>query len=340
MCLPQLDPLPLGANLGFVYLADPLGEMADIIVDQLRRTTGIEAWIGATGQAVLADNRQLPTPGGMAVLVAALPAGSFHLFDTHLPRSVERVAEMAIIHADHRLADLDGRLASLAAGSEAFLVGGVVSSRLNAVQLAGGVAAGTISGLFLGGHPLALPLLNHGCSILGPPCRITSRLGRQILSLDELPALDLIEARAGDLLRRDRERLVRQIWLGEENHGRQRIVARLLEVDPERRRIVIDTPEGLRGDRVLIMRRDAAMAQRHLYARMEELRGCLDGAAPGAILYFTTADRGSRLFGPGVDEAAMVQGALGRVPLVGLVTDAAIYEDRVESFAAAAALLV
>jgi small ligand-binding sensory domain FIST len=338
VCLAQLDPLPEGANLGFVYMADPLGEMADAILRGLRQATGVAAWIGASGQAVIADQRELQPPGGMAVLLGRLPAGSFRVFDTHLPETLGRHAATALVHADPRIDDLDRELGVLARRSEAFLLGGVVSPGGNPVQLASGVTAGTISGVLIDGAQLALPFLNHGCTPLGPACRITARLGREIRALDDAPALDVVEARAGDLLRRDPARLLQQIWVGEEGPSRHRVIERLARLDHNSRSVVL-AQGTLRGDRLLIMRSDAASAQRQLRASLSDLRLRLDGASPGAVLYFTTRERGRRLFGPGTEEVAAVQDVLGKVPLIGLVTAGAIYEDRVEQLAAIGAVL-
>ena len=238
-----------------------------------------------------------------------------------------------------RIDNLDRALGTLARQSEAFLVGGVVSPGSNPVQLASGVTAGTLSGVLIDSAQLALPFLNHGCTPLGPACRITARLGREIRSLDDAPALDVLEARAGDLLRRDPSRLLQQIWVGEEGPSRNRVIERLARLDPRSRSIVL-AQGALRGDRLLVMRNDAASAQRHLRASLGELRRRLEGASPGAVLYFTTRDRGRRLFGPGTEEVATVQEVLGNVPLIGLVTAGAIYEDRVEQLAAIGAVLV
>lgn len=334
VCLGQLDPLPPGANLGFVYLGDPLGEMADALLRGLREATGIAAWVGASGQAVIADQRELPRPGGMAVLVGRLPPDSFRVFDTVLPATLGRTATTAVVHVDPRVDDLDGTLAGLARRTEGFLLGGVVASPGGSpVQLANGVTAGTISGVLIGGAQPALPFLNQGCTPLGPACRITARLGREIRSLDDMPALDVVEARVGDLLSRDPARLLQHIWVGEEGPCRHRVIERLTRLDRRSRSIVL--AEGrLRGDRLLVMRRDAASAQRELRSSLDELRRRLRADPPGAVLYFTTRERGQRLFGPGTEEAATVQDVLGKVPLVGLVTSGVIYESRVEQLAA------
>jgi hypothetical protein len=51
-CLTQLDGLPPGANLGFLYVSDPFSEAVDHVVARFRARTGIESWVGATGLGV------------------------------------------------------------------------------------------------------------------------------------------------------------------------------------------------------------------------------------------------------------------------------------------------
>lgn len=335
LCLAQLDPLPTGANLGFLYLGDPLGEMADAVLAGLRRATGIEAWVGAAGEAVLAERRHLPAPGGMAVLLGAFPERSFRLFEGNVPSAGPR-GTVAIVHADPRVRGLPERLRGLARDSEAFLVGGIVSSRVEPVQIAGGITAGDISGVIFGADVAILPLLNRGCTALGPPCRVTSRIGREIRGLDGQAALAVVKARAGDLMSRDPRRLMEQLWLGEPTpSGEARAVGRIAGVDEARGTIALDA-DDLTGDRILVLRRDGAEAERQLRADAAELQRRLGERETRGLLYFTSGTRARGLFGRHVEEVGIARAAAGSPPLVGMVTDAEIFQDRLERFAAAA----
>ena len=46
------DPPP-GANLGFLYVSDRLGESAGAMLERLRDETGVEEWVGSVGVGVI-----------------------------------------------------------------------------------------------------------------------------------------------------------------------------------------------------------------------------------------------------------------------------------------------
>ena len=48
-CFNQLQPVPAGSNLGFLYLTDTLAEDANAALDFFRRHTGVAHWVGAVG---------------------------------------------------------------------------------------------------------------------------------------------------------------------------------------------------------------------------------------------------------------------------------------------------
>ncbi len=257
----------------------------------------------------------------MAVLVGRLPADELPRL-RHAPApTLGRHAATAVVHADPRIDDLDRGARQRWRGERGVPRRAESSGPgSNPVQLASGVAAGTISGVLIDSAQLALPFLNHGCTPLGPACSITARLGREIRSSRRHARRSTCSRPAsGDLLRRDPSAAAAAVWVGEEGPSRNRVIERLARSIRRSRSIVL--AQGLlRGDRLLVMRSDAASAQRHLRASLDELRRRLEGAPPGAVLYFTTRERGQRLFGPGTEEAATVQEVLGKVPLVGLVT--------------------
>jgi len=45
-CLNQLGDIPPEANFGFLYLSDHLADAAEPLLDRLKLTTGITAWVG------------------------------------------------------------------------------------------------------------------------------------------------------------------------------------------------------------------------------------------------------------------------------------------------------
>jgi len=57
-----------------------------------------------------------------------------------------------------------------------------------------------------------------------------------------------------------------------------------------------------------------------------DLRARLGHRLPTAGLYLASRYRGHGLFGPAVDEITVLREELGQLPLIGLITDAEIFE--------------
>ena len=85
-CLERLGTIPRGTNLGFLYVTDKFVDHLEGILDRLRGQTGIADWVGTTGIGVAASSgiggcaEYFDRPG-LAVMLAALPADSFRVFE-------------------------------------------------------------------------------------------------------------------------------------------------------------------------------------------------------------------------------------------------------------------
>src|SRR5262245_1762544 len=85
-CLAQLNPVPGGDNLGFLYFTDLLVDHLEGILDRLRGHTGIAEWVGTAGIGVAANDaagacaEYFDRPA-MAVMTASLPADSYRVFE-------------------------------------------------------------------------------------------------------------------------------------------------------------------------------------------------------------------------------------------------------------------
>jgi small ligand-binding sensory domain FIST len=120
------------------------------------------------------------------------------------------------------------------------------------------------------------------------------------------------------------------LWVSEQSgnpgHGTMRM-RRIAEIDEARGALRVEG--GRMGAELRLMRPDPAGS----LARLRDLAGTLlvrlRGRPPVAALYFASRYRGRGLFGPGVDEVAILRGELGPVPLVGLVTDAELFDGAV-----------
>ena len=108
-CLAQVTPLPDGANFGLIYVTDLIAGELPGILDRLRHDTGIVAWVGSVGMGICATGVEYVDEPAIALLVGALPPGSFRLFTldgTEPPASLiqpapggERLAA-GLVHGD------------------------------------------------------------------------------------------------------------------------------------------------------------------------------------------------------------------------------------------------
>jgi small ligand-binding sensory domain FIST len=340
-CIDQLHPLPAHANLGFVYLGRALGPFADMVLSHLQRATGIRSWVGATGRTALGSGAGHERDGGLATLVAALPERGFRLLDLNVSRADGELAGAAILHAEAGAAGTVATLAGFAARSPAFLLGVVSEAGSSLPQIAGSVAEGTVSGVLLA-HDFALvPLTARTCAQLGPPCRVTSRVGDEIFRLNGRPALEVLFDRLGDIARARPARAVDEVLVGRVPVGDEpsRPTTRVAAFNTARGSLVLEPSSDFAGADITLFRRDPRTAERELREGLASVMRRLGGRRPAGVFYFTAAQRLARLEAAGLDEVELVQQTLGRPPLVGLASDAVIVEGVIEPYAAAALVL-
>jgi len=322
-CLDQLDPLPPGANLGVIYCSEALAPVADELVRALRARTGVLSWVGSCGSAVLgAAGRE-----GLAVLVLALPAGGFRV-SAGLPMAAS--GGVLVAHAELAEGGPGSLLAELTATGASSTSGGLIAAGRQPIQIADGVLGGGAACLdFAPGQPVVAGIATAG-SPLGVTHQITSAVNGEILSLDGRPALAVMTEELGDLFRHSGRRFAPELWISERARGAAGGVMRMrriVEVDDARGSLRVEG--GRLGAELRLMRPDPAGS----LARLRDLAGTLlaklGGPRPVAGVYFASRHRGRGLFGPGVDEVAILREELGGIPLVGLVTDAEIFDDAV-----------
>ncbi|MCB1885530.1 MAG: hypothetical protein KDG89_16305 [Geminicoccaceae bacterium] len=336
-CLDQFGAEAAGANLGIVFLADPATEAADEILKALRTETGVSNWIGAAGGGIIAGGREIGGEGGIAIATLRLPRGAIRLFDLSRPTMPPGEGGLAIVHAPTDEALSADALVDLGRSTGAFLVGGRGSSAFEAGQFVGTPGAGGLVGATLRAPVACRAGLCRAHEPVGPERQVTAALGGRLLRLDGRPALDVLREAAGELLVRDPARLLRQICLAPlEDGDRVGRLHALLGHDAANGGLRIDAPQ-LRGS-VRFMRRSPGYAIDALRDQANALKRRLDRRAQLALLYVSER-RGPELLGPGVGEAAVLQAALGDVPLIGLRTREEIFDARPQSHAAVLCLI-
>jgi small ligand-binding sensory domain FIST len=342
-CIKQLAGQPPGANLGFVYASEPLSGALDLIVAELRTRTGITQWVGTGGAAVCATGREYPSGGALALLVAALPADSFWMFD-RLDLSNEGAGAQAsrlhperpvfgVAHGDARQARLPETLAGLAA--DVFLVGGLCAARGSPLQIAGAPTEGGLSGVLLDRAQVPLVTgLSQGCTPIGPVHEVSASRGCWLSGLDGRPALEVLEEEVGEILARRPGRIGGFIHVALPVEGSDRgdyLVRNLLGIDTTNSSVALGT-ELRRGDRLMFVKRDGDAARADLKRMLEDLRTRTEGRPVQGALYHACIARGANLFGPGSAELGMIEEALGPVPLAGFFADGEIFHNRLYAY--------
>ena len=178
-------------------------------------------------------------------------------------------------------------------------------------------------------QPVVAGLATAG-SPLGPSHRVTSAVGGEILALDGRPALDVMADELGDLFRHAGP-AVRAATCGWPSARR---CGEACEAMRMRRIAAVDRARGAAARRGRPARcrgaPDAAGSGRvagpGARARPGAARAAVAGRPPIAGIYLASRHRGHGLFGPAVDEIAILREELGQLPLIGLVTDAEIFD--------------
>lgn len=345
--LDQLDAAPETADLGLVFLADPVTEMADVMLAGLRERTGIRTWLGAASTAVFAAGRELTGDGAIAALPLSLGGAGLLPFSGRLPVGAA-ATRGGIVHVPDA-ADAAQAVRTLLADACCPLAGGQSASAFDHAQITMTPSAGAATGVLFTGDIRLVTGISHGCQPLGPVHRVTGGKGATITGLDDRPATDALAAAAGDLLLHEPSHLARQIVAVSHGPGEPAATDLAGRADlfavarADRLKGGIELSGMLPGaslpSHVAFWRRDPARALRELTELALDLRRQLAGRPPRVALLYSSTERGARFFGPEVDEAAVLSHALGAVPLIGMRSAAEVAGSGLTRYAAALALI-
>jgi small ligand-binding sensory domain FIST len=344
-----IGEVPRGANLGFVYVSDRLdGAPADVL-EHLKRSTGVDEWVGTVGVGVLATGTEYLDEPALAVMIATLPEGEFKVFSgkSRPPPLGERTqsgaeaAHFAIVHGDPNTDDMPGLIADMSAKvASGYLVGGLSSSRETAFQVANDVLQGGLSGVVLSSRIGVATRLTQGCSPLrhGPglaPARhvVTEGSRNIIVTLDGRPALDVLREDIGATPGNDLRRAAQNIHAGLPVPGSDTgdyLVRNLVGIDPQNKLVAIGAHVEP-GMPILFCRRDAATARGDLVRMLDSIAQDFDGPPRGG-LYFSCLGRGEQIFGRRSAELGVIRDRLGEFPLVGFFCNGEISHDRLYGY--------
>ncbi len=351
-CMAALGELPRGANLGFLYVTDALAEDLPAILSLLRMHSGIESWVGSVGMGIAGNGAEYYERPAIALLVGALPADSFRLFDpvtgpledfqsAHQDWIAAQQPLLGVVHGDPRNRDLTDIIEAVAAASGSYLVGGLSSAQGEMPQVAGTVTEGGLSGVLFASDRLVVAGLTQGCTPIGPRRVITDGAETLIRTIDDRPALEVLKEDIGELLARDLQRIGGYIFVSFPIAGSDTgdyLVRNLIGMDPERGLLQVGetvTP----GQAITFCRRDHDAAQEDLDRMLRDVTKRCD-RPPQAALYFSCLARGRHLFGDDSEELKQLRGALGDIPLAGFFANGEISNNRLYGYTGVLALLL
>jgi small ligand-binding sensory domain FIST len=351
-CLASLGSVDPGANLGFLYATDHLADDLPRIVERLREGTGVRDWVGTTGIGIAANagngGNRAPAEHydqpAMAVMVGALPADSYRLFEPvhggaqslrgqHADWIDQRQPAFGVVHADPRNPLTAGIVAGLADETGAYLVGGLTSSRGGFPQVAARVVEGGVSGVLFADALGVITGHSQGCAPIGPVHTVTEVDGHTVKRLDDKPALDIFKAEIGPLLARDLRQVAGTIFVALPIRGSDTgdyLVRNLVSIDVAQGSLGV-AANIEEGDSLMFTRRDRVGAEADLKRMLARLAGRADRPVKGA-LYHCCVARGPNLFGAEAEETKLITEALGDIPLVGFLANGEVCNNRLYGY--------
>lgn len=352
-CLNQLGSIPPETNFGFLYLSDHLSDAAESILAQLKQATDIDHWVGTIGIGIIAGQSEYYDKPAMAIMLAGFNEADFHMLPNFSTDTAPLSGELAdwckandfnvgLLHADPTNPVAQTLLTQLGEDIPAsFLVGGITSSRGRNIQFASQPLHGGISGVLFS---QAVPIktnLTQGCTPIGKRHVVTQCDENVIHSLDDRPALDVLNEDAGEVVAQDWEQAGGYIFAG--------IVNKNSDMDDYsiRQIIGIDTDEKLvaigdylqHNDEIIFCRRDGNSALEDMERMLLELKLRLNSPIKGGV-YVSCLGRGRQQFGDDSQEVRFIHSVLGDFPMVGFFANGEIHKNALYGFTGVLTLFV
>jgi small ligand-binding sensory domain FIST len=346
-CLADIGQGDTPANLGLLYVTEPLAPQLSSLLDYLRSNTGVDDWIGSVGSGICATGREIYDEPAAAVMLTSLPDNSYRL----LPSGIDSMTDMVsanrnwiaeqgvhfgIVHGDPRNSHMPQLIESLSAELDpGFLVGGLTSAddAANQLQIAGDPCQDGLSGVLMSSGIPVISGLTQGCTPLKNKHTITRCERNIIVKLDDRPALDVFHEDIGEVLSKDLSKVAGYIFAGLPVPGSDTgdyLVRNLVGIDPEQKLLAIgDYVEE--DDTIMFCRRDGETAREDMQRMLRDLGNRAHGTIRGGV-YYTCLGRGRYQFGEDSEELRMIRDELGDFPLVGFFANGEISHNHLYGY--------
>jgi small ligand-binding sensory domain FIST len=327
--------------------------MAEPLIERLKTSTGITAWVGTVGIGIIGGSSEYYDEPAMAIMVAGFNEADYRLLPNLRDATATLPADLSdwcgandfnvgLLHADPETINLQPLLARL--GEEipaAFLVGGISSSRGREAQFAGQVHTGGLSGALFSQAVPIMTNLTQGCSPIGPR-HVVTQCDRNILhSLDDRPALDVLTEEVGEVIAQDWQQAAGYIFAGIVNKNSDLAdysVRQLVGIDPDAKLVAIGDFPG-HNDEIIFCKRDGGTALEDMERMLLELKKRCPSTIKGGV-YVSCLGRGRYQFGDNSEEIRFIHAVLGDFPLVGFFANGEIHKSALYGFTGVLTLFV
>ena len=331
--------------LGILYTDESLAPHLDEIAEALRARTGVRDWVSAAGYGVIASGQEHYGEPGAVALVADVPQDGYRLFaggrntgadfaSQEAQWLAQAVMPLALAHVDPGHPEAMEAVEGLAAGTGAFLVGGLTAAAGEAPHRADG-ATGCLSGVALSPATVEIATaLSQGCTPLGRARTVTRGKGNLLIELDGRPALDAFVEDIGEDVASDLRRVGGLIFAAIPVDGSDTAdytVRNLVGIDPSSRIVAIAqaVPEG---GRVLFCRRDRESAVDDMRRMAADLKRRIGNQPIRGGVYVSCAARGPNQFAAPERETDIIRDALGEFPMAGFFANGELNRDRIYAY--------
>ncbi len=343
-CVEALEPLPEDANIGFLYVTDLLAADMPSVLTYLRQRTGIVHWVGGVGASICGINGEIADMPAASAMVAALPEDSFqvlHSCENDLMEiddsTWEWIADTAppfgILHGDPDNPKVIDLIEGLAEKSGAFVVGGLMSSRTESVQVADRIMGGGLTGVLFSDRVPVATGVSQGCRAIGETHLVSDALESVLVGLDGEKALDVLTRETGASTREELQNLAGRLHVALLVEGSDMgdfMVRNLMAIDQNRGWIGIggEVPPGAH---IQFVERDPISAEIDLREMAERMKNRLDAKPKGGV-YVSCVARGANMFGKAGHELNILKSVLGDFPLVGFHSAGEISNSRLYGY--------
>ncbi len=350
-CLAQLEAVNNQFNFAFIYATDAMSTDYSELLQQCKKQTGIEHWIGSLGAGIVAPQKEYYDVPAVSIMLAKFESDEFTMLPliqnvkdlSSVKWPKEFFTNFGIVHGDPFYQETQNIIVDIQKQvEECFLVGGLTSSKDSQYQVADKILSKGVSGVFLSENIPVLTSLSQGCSPISKKYIISKSQKNIISQLDNKPALEVLmqvfnlsdfnalKDRAGDL------------FMGlcvPHSDKSDYIVRNLVGIDVKQNIFAInDIP--LEGNEMIFCERNEQTAVKDMQLMLDNMAQRLGQKKPKAGIYVSCLGRGRAQFGPNSEEVQMINQTLGDFPLTGFFSNGEIHHDKLYGYTGVLTLFI